>query len=135
MANYDNSNEGGLTHTVRIRFSDKDMEYLKFMVEEMGTDMSTFIRETVRADLIDGYRKVIKLYPPTKEIDAKINKIATMTGLSRPQVLMNIIIFHLMILDIEILTEELIMSMIGASEQQQKGKQQQQQKSKSSKSP
>lgn len=109
MAKY-NHNGDALKNRRTVRFSDKDMNYLDFMSEERGIKVSELIRETIREDLI--HRKMIRFYPPTEQIDERLSEIATRMGVNRQQVITNIVLFHMFIIDMDILTEELIALMI-----------------------
>ena len=99
---------GKLSKIVKVRFSPNDMEFLEAVAEETEEGVSALVRSTVRRAIIDKHRRIITYYPPTRQMNDRINKKVVETGMTRDQLIGNIVNYHFSILDVGVLDEDFI---------------------------
>lgn len=97
-----------LKYRVKTNWDENDMVYLEYMAKDLGISVSEFIRETIRQTIIDEHHRMIPYYPPTKQLNELINHMVTETGLTRSQLVANILTFHITIVKAGVLDEELL---------------------------
>jgi len=81
-------------NSLNIRFSDIEMNYIRFMAKETGKERGPLVREIVFEDLEEFRKGVIKIFP-SPEIKAKIKNICKRLGISKEDFVSSLLIKYL----------------------------------------